>query len=136
LKKYIESDLPRKINELNDKIALQTEVHRQWSDRAAWSRRMVGKGRFSRSQADSDELSEQDAKLKLDGLHSELRALKAYDQNRTILDLKNSVAKNETLLDIARKSGESRIQQAEMDCRYKLSEYQKRKQGDHYGISR
>jgi multidrug resistance efflux pump len=94
LEKYQKGDFPQKLKDVDGRIKVAESDLEQQRDRAAWAQRMLKKGYYTVSQADSEQSKLQSLQLALAKVEEEKRVLvdpEYGDKKRTETDFKNKV---------------------------------------------
>jgi|GEM_PF-217409 len=94
LEKYQKGDFPQKLKDVDGRIKVAESDLEQQRDRAAWAQRMLKKGYYTVSQADSEQSKLQSLQLALAKVEEEKRVLvdpQYGDKKRTETDFQNKV---------------------------------------------
>jgi multidrug resistance efflux pump len=127
LEKYQKGDFPQSLKDVEGRIKVAESDLEQQRDRAAWAQRMLKKGYYTVSQADSEQSKLQSLELGLAKVLEERRVLTdpAYGQKkRTETDLNNKVKQAADELERAISQAHAKEVQARTDREAKKSIYQ------------
>src|SRR5262249_11503914 len=119
-------DFPQSLKDVEGRIKIAESDLEQQRDRAAWAQRMLKKGYYTVSQADSEQSKLQSLKLSLDKVLEEKRVLTdpIYGlKKRTETDYKNKVAQAKDELERAMAQARAKEVQARSDRDAKKSIY-------------
>jgi multidrug resistance efflux pump len=126
LEKYEKGDFPQSLKDVEGRIKIAESDLEQQRDRAAWAQRMLKKGYYTVSQADSEQSKLQSLQLSLDKVLEEKRVLTdpTYGlKKRTETDYKNKVAQAKDEYDRAVGLARAKEVQARTDRDAKKSIY-------------
>ena len=127
LDKYLKGDFPQSLKDVEGRIKVAESDVEQQRDRAAWAQRMLKKGYYTVSQADSEQSKLQSFELTLAKVEEEKRVLTDQDyglRKRTETDLGNKVAEAKRALARIQSQTHAREVQARTDRDSKKSVYE------------
>src|SRR5262249_9502617 len=94
LEKYVKGDFPQALQDVEGRVKVAESDLEQQRDRAAWAQRMLKKGYYTVSQADSEQSKLQSLELALEKVRTERKVLinEEYgDKKRKTTDFENKV---------------------------------------------
>ena len=109
------SEILQTLSDIEGRIEIARSEREQWVDRTAWSLRMVGKGYFSRSQADAEKARLDSSDFSLKKVLSELDLFKKYTVERTVTDLWSKVKEADRALERTKVQAKAKEVQAIAD---------------------
>jgi multidrug resistance efflux pump len=127
LDKYLKGDFPQALKDVEGRIKVAESDVEQQRDRAAWAQRMLKKGYYTVSQADSEQSKLQSYELALAKVGEEKRVLTDKDyglRKRTETDLGNRFEEAKRLLARIQSQARAREVQARTDRDSKKSVYE------------
>jgi multidrug resistance efflux pump len=127
LEKYQKGDFPQSLKDVEGRIKIAESDLEQQRDRTAWAQRMLKKGYYTVSQADSEQSKLQSLQLSLDKVLEERRVLTdpTYGlKKRTETDYKNKVAQAKDELERALGQARAKEVQSRTDRDAKKSIYE------------
>jgi multidrug resistance efflux pump len=127
LDKYLKGDFPQALKDVEGRIKVAESDVEQQRDRAAWAQRMLKKGYYTVSQADSEQSKLQSYELTLAKVEEERRVLTDKDyglRKRTETDLGNKVEEAKRALARIKSQARAKEVQARTDRDSKKSVYE------------
>jgi len=125
LKKYVEGDYPRSLQEAQSKIDLAKEELQRAKDTLEGSKRLAEKGYITVTELQADQLAANRAKINLELAETDLRLLKEYTYKRNLDQLTSDVEQRRMALERVRRQAAADIIQAEANLKAKLSEFER-----------
>jgi HlyD family secretion protein len=127
LRKYIEGDSLRDLNEAKARITLAEQDLEQAAEELKWSKILYEEEYLAESVMRTDELAHEKTKFDLDLARENLRVLEEYTHQRTLAELKSNVKQTEMALERTTRKAAADAVQAEASLRAKESEYKRQK---------
>lgn len=123
LKKYIEGEYPKQLQEADTQITLKEEALKQAEDTLIWSERLFENRYISESELTRDRLAARRAKLEMEMAEREMALLTDYTHQRQLAQLESDVEQSEMALERTRRSARASVVQAEARLRARQAEY-------------
>jgi HlyD family secretion protein len=123
LRKYIEGEYPKQLEEAETQITLRAEARKQAEDSLVWSERLFAEKYISESDLERDRLAFKRADLELSMARREKDLLENFTHRRQLAQLESDVEQTQMALDRTRRSARASIVQAEARLRARQSEF-------------
>jgi len=123
LKKYLEGQYPKDVNEANKRITLAKEELERSEQTLEWSNRLYQEKYLSETERAADELTVKRRRLEYDLAVADLKLLQDFTYPRQIRQFQSDVQQAISALDRAERKADADKRQAEADLKAKEAEY-------------
>ncbi|GAB4107966.1 MAG: hypothetical protein Kow00105_12910 [Phycisphaeraceae bacterium] len=128
LKKYVEGEYPKELNELQARIKLAEGDLEDAENTAQWSRRLYEEKYIALADLTRDELRLERARLDLETARADLELLKNFTYKRRVRELESNVEQTRMALERVRRQALANVVQDEADLKAKESELNRQKE--------
>jgi len=123
LKKYLEGQYPKDVNEANKRITLAKEELERSEQTLEWSNRLYQEKYLSETERAADELTVKRRRLEYDLAVADLKLLQDFTYPRQIRQFQSDVQQAISALDRAERKADADKRQAEADLKAREAEY-------------
>ncbi len=128
LKKYVEGEHPKELEELEAKIKLAEADLEDSQKTVEWSKKLFEEKYIAEADLTRDELSYERAKLDLSTAKANLDLLKNYTYGRTVRQLESDVDQTKMALDRVKRQANANLVQDQADLQARELELQRQKE--------
>jgi len=127
LKKYVEGDYPKQLQQAQSEITIANEERERAADKLDWSRRLSQEGYITQTELLADELALKRSTINLELAETNLQLLEKFTRQRDLQELESNVEQTRMALDRATRKASADNVQAEAELKAKDSEFERQK---------
>ena len=128
LKKYVQGEYPKELNELEAKIKLAEGDLEDAQNTADWSQKLYDRKYIAKSDLTRDQLQLERAKLDVETAKADKALLKDYTYERTVREYQSNVEQTKMALDRVQRQAKANVVQDDADLNAKQSELNRQKE--------